>query len=409
MLLRISAATLVKERAARWWNESAVQARDALSQGDPRLALELVEHAGFTGGEQFAEQQFLAGFIALRFLKQPASALSHFRKLEAGVARPISKSRAIYWQGRALEAQGDTAAAVARYRMAAAYPETFYGQVALARTSTAPMLHLTETIVEAAPPSEIEAEPLIGEIKVLADLGQTASLRAFINRSVEAYPTPRHTKRLMIMLNEWGYPEIAVRLAKSLGYDGVPMPQFSHPVIAIPAYQGPGAAPDPALVHGLIRQETEFDAYAVSGAGARGLMQMMPASAKVAAKQAGLPYRPEALLSDVPYNMQLGMTEYRGHLDRYGGSLVLAAASYNAGPGNSRKWIAANGDPRTPGVDPIDWIELIPFGETRNYVQRVLENTQVYRARLAGKDAELRILPDLYAPRTPSMPVLAAN
>lgn len=408
ILLRISAGPLVKERAARWWNESAIQARDALTQGDPRMALALVEHAGFTSGEQFAEQQFLAGFIALRFLKQPASALSHFRKLEAGVARPISKSRAIYWQGRALEAQGDNAAALARYRAAGAYSETFYGQVALARTSASPMLHLTETIVEAAPPSEIEAEPLISEIKILADLGQTASLRAFINRSVEAYPAPRHTKRLMMMLNDWGYPEIAVRLAKSLGYDGVPMPQFSHPVIAIPAYQGPGAPPDPALVHGLIRQETEFDAYAVSSAGARGLMQMMPASAKVAAKQAGLPYRPEALLSDVPYNMQLGMTEYRVHLDRYGGSLVLAAASYNAGPNNARRWIATNGDPRTPGVDPIDWIELIPFGETRNYVQRVLENTQVYRARLAGKDAPLRILPDLYAPGTPSMPVLAA-
>ena len=409
MLLRIPAATLVKERAARWWNESAIQARDALTQGDPRMALDLVEHAGFTSGEQFAEQQFLAGFIALRFLKQPASALGHFRKLEAGVARPISKSRAIYWQGRALEAQGDTAAALARYRAAGAYSDTFYGQVALARTSTTPMLHLTETIVEAAPPSEIEAEPLIDEIKILADLGQTASLRAFINRSVEAYPAPRHTKRLMMMLGDWGYPEIAVRLAKSLGYDGVPMPQFSHPVIAIPAYQGPGAAPDPALVHGLIRQETEFDAYAVSSAGARGLMQMMPASAKTAARQAGLPYRPDALLSDVPYNMQLGMTEYRGHLDRYGGSLVLAAASYNAGPNNARRWVTANGDPRTPGVDPIDWIELIPFGETRNYVQRVLENTQVYRARLAGKDAALRILPDLYAPGAPSMPVLAAN
>lgn len=409
MLLRVPAASLVKERAARWWNESAIQARDALSKGDPRMALDLIEHAGFTSGDQFAEQQFLAGFVALRFLKQPASALSHFRKLETGVARPISKSRAIYWQGRALEAQGDNTAALARYRAAAAYPETFYGQMALSRTTSAPILHLTETIVDAAAPSEIEADALINEIKVLADLGQPASLRAFINRSVEAYPAPRHTKRLMMMLADWGYPEIAVRLAKSLGYDGVPMPQFSHPVIAIPAYQGPGAAPDPALVLGLIRQETEFDAFAVSSAGARGLMQMMPASAKVAAKQAGLPYRPDALLSDVPYNMQLGMTEYRGHLDRYGGSLVLAAASYNAGPNNARKWIAANGDPRTPGVDPIDWIELIPFGETRNYVQRVLENTQVYRARLAGKDTALRILPDLYAPGTPSMPVLAAN
>jgi len=138
-------------------------------------------------------------------------------------------------------------------------------------------------------------------------------------------------------------------------------------------------------------------------------MQMMPASAKTASKAANLAYRPEALLSDTSYNMQLGMTEYRGHLDRYSGSYVLAAASYNAGPNNARKWIAANGDPRNGGVDPIDWIEQIPFGETRNYVQRVLENTEVYRARLAGRDVPLRILSDLYAPLAPSMPVLATK
>jgi soluble lytic murein transglycosylase len=134
---------------------------------------------------------------------------------------------------------------------------------------------------------------------------------------------------------------------------------------------------------------------------------MMPASAKLAAKQAGLPYRPQALLSDANYNMQLGMTEYRGHLDRYGGSLVLAAASYNAGPNNVKKWLATYGDPRSG--DPIDWIEQIPFGETRNYVQRVLENVQVYRARLAGKEAPLKILNDLYAPNPPTMPVLTAK
>ena len=409
MLLRVPAAPMVRDRAARWWNETAIQARAALSGGNPRLALQLVQHAGFSSGDQNAEQHFLAGFIALRFLKEPAAALDHFRKLEAGVARPISKSRALYWQGRTLEAQGDTTAALSRYRAAAAWPETFYGQVALARTDATPMMQLSDTIVEAAAPSEVESDALMGEIKVLADLGQAASLRAFIDRTVEVYSSPRHIKRLMIMLNDWGYPEISVRLAKSMSYAGVPMPQFSHPVIALPRYVGPGEAPDPALVLGLIRQETEFDAYAISSAGARGLMQMMPASARVAAKQANLPYRPEALLSDTAYNMQLGMTEYRGHLDRYGGSLVLAAASYNAGPGNSRKWVAVHGDPRTSGVDPIDWLELIPFGETRNYVQRVLENTQVYRARLAGKAVALRILPDLYAPAAPSMPVLTAK
>jgi soluble lytic murein transglycosylase len=409
MLLRTPAATLVRDRAARWWNETAIQARAAFTSGNPRMALDLVRHAGFTSGNQFAEQEFLAGFIALHFLKEPAAALEHFRKLEAGVARPISKSRALYWQGRSLEARGDTAAALARYRAAAAYPDTFYGQVALARTDPAPVLRLTDTIVEAAPPSEVEASPLINEIKILADLGQASSLRSFVERHVETHSSPRHIKRLMMMLNDWGYPEIAVRLAKSLGYDGVAMPQFSYPVIALPAYVGPGSPPEAALVLALIRQETEFDAYAISSAGARGLMQMMPASAKVAAKQANLPYRPDALLGDTVYNMQLGMNEYRVHLDRYGGSLILAAASYNAGPGNSRKWVAAYGDPRTQAVDPIDWIEQIPFGETRNYVQRVLENAQVYRARLAGKDVPLRILPDLYAPQAPSVTALTAK
>jgi soluble lytic murein transglycosylase len=226
-----------------------------------------------------------------------------------------------------------------------------------------------------------------------------------VERDVAAYPSPRHVKRLMLLLNNWGYPEIAVRLAKGLSYDGVYLPAFTHPILPLPAYPGPGTAPDPALVLGLIRQETEFDSYAVSSAGARGLMQMMLTSAKIAARQAKLPYRPGALLSDPAYNMQLGMTECRGQLDRFDGSWVLAAAAYNAGPTNARRWLASNGDPRV--TDPIDWIEQIPFSETRNYVQRVLENTEVYRERLEGKAVPLRILADLYAPNAPAVSVLA--
>ncbi len=156
---------------------------------------------------------------------------------------------------------------------------------------------------------------------------------------------------------------------------------------------------------GLIRQETEFDAFAISSANARGLMQLVQASGRTAARASNLPWRPEALLSDTSYNMQLGMTEWRGYLDHYGGNWVLATAAYNAGPGNAAKWITRNGDPRTG--DPIDWIEQISFPETRNYVQRVLENTEVYRARLAGgREVPLRILSDLYGPDAPRMTVL---
>jgi soluble lytic murein transglycosylase len=258
--------------------------------------------------------------------------------------------------------------------------------------------------VEALSTTELDGDALMSEIKVLAELGQAGSLRLFVERDVAAYPSPGHIKRLMLLLNAWGYPEIAVRLAKGLSYDGVYLPSFTHPTIPLPAYPGPGDAPDPALVLGLIRQETEFDSYAVSGAGARGLMQMMLTSAKIAARQANLPYRPGALLSDPAYNMQLGMTECRGQLDRFNGSWVLAAAAYNAGATNVRRWLASNGDPRV--TDPLDWIEQIPFGETRNYVQRVLENTEVYRARLAGKDVPLKILADLYAPNPPAVQVL---
>ena len=405
LLLRTQAADLVKEHTSRWWGEVNVQARDALASADPKLAYDLVQHAGLTGGDQYAEQQFLAGFIALRFLKDPNSALAAFQKLDAAVSRPISKSRAKYWQGRSYEALGDTANAQAQYRLAAGYPETFYGQLALAHIQPAPGLRLNDSAVEALPQAELDGDALMSEIKVLADLGQAGSLRLFVERDVAAYPSAPHIKRLMLLLNGWGYPEIAVRLAKGLSYDGVYLPGFTYPTIPLPAYPGPGAAPDPALVLGLIRQETEFDAYAVSSAGARGLMQVMLNSAKMDARQAKLPYRPGALLSDPAYNMQLGMTECRAHLDRFDGSWVLAIAAYNAGPTNVRKWLASNGDPRA--TDPIDWIEQIPFAETRNYVERVLENVEVYRARLAGREMPLKILADLYAPNSPPASVLA--
>jgi soluble lytic murein transglycosylase len=192
-----------------------------------------------------------------------------------------------------------------------------------------------------------------------------------------------------------------VRIAKAKSYDGVLMLDYSHPVIPLPVYRGPGSAPEPALVLSLIRQETEFDPDSVSGPGAKGIMQMMPEAARKAAGEAGLAYRPNDLLSDPDYNMQLGMTELAGDLSRWGGSYVLAAASYNAGIHNAEKWVASNGDPRSS--DPLDWIEQIPFSETRNYVLRVIENAGIYRNRLAGRDLPLRIQADLSSPNPSSV------
>jgi soluble lytic murein transglycosylase len=406
-LLAIAPESLARDHTAHWWAEVNAQARDALKAGDPRQALALIDHAMLPKGDEYAEQQFLGGFINLRFLKDPSRALTYFRNLAAAVSRPISKSRAEYWQGRAYEALGDSASAYVHYRLAASYPETFYGQLAMAHTQSAPLLHMSDTAAPAAPKAEIENDPLMPAIKVLADLGLAGDLRLFADREAQAYPASPHLKQLLRSLVGWGYPEIALRLAKSASYAGTPMVEFAYPTLRLPAYTAPGTPPQPALVHALIRQETEFDPYAVSLAGARGLMQMMLPSAKKAAKDGGLPYRPGALLTDTAYNIQLGMIEYAGHLASWGGSNVLAAAAYNAGPSNVKKWLEANGDPRT-GADPVDWIEQIPFSETRNYVQRVLENLEVYRGRLAAKDLPLQIMTDVYAPLPPPGGLLSA-
>lgn len=391
----------------KWWGDANLTMRALIASNSCTAAHGVAADTGLTTGSAMAESEFLAGWVALRCLKNPALALAHFQRLEAGVSRPISKSRARYWQGRALEAKGDNARAIAAYRAAAQAPDSFYGQMALARIDPNPVVHINETAADTAGVADdFERDDLTKAIRVLADLGQENILRLFALRAYELHPEPKRAKYLMQTLTDLGFREIAVRVAKSASYAGTTFLTYLYPVIAIPSYVGPGTAPEPAIVLGLIRQETEFDPSAVSKAGARGIMQMMPESARLAASQAGLPYRFNDLTEDPNYTMQLGMTEFAGDLRSWNGSYVLAIAAYNAGPGNARKWVAAMGDPRTPGVDVIDWVELIPFNETRNYVQRVLENAQVYRGRLSGRDAPLRTVNDLYAPVAPPVTVL---
>ena len=403
MLLRIDPTGLARDHTQRWWNEVSVQARDALTAGDPKEAMALADHGEVPVGDQYVDQQFLSGFISLRYLRDPERALIYFQRLSKNVTRPISKSRGEYWEGRAYEAQGNPALAYDHYRLAAAYPETFYGQLAIARTETAPLLRLSETPVTPIARSEVESDPLMPQMRVLADLDQITWLRLFAEREAEVYSSPPHLKAFLETLTSWGYRQIAVRMAKEASYSGVWMLNYAFPTIALPPYRASGASPQPALILALIRQETEFDPEAVSSAGAMGMMQVMLSAAKGSAKTAGLPYRPGDLLIDPQYNIQLGMVQFGNVYARAEGSLVLAIASYNAGPGNVRKWLTANGDPRDGKLDALDWVENIPFGETRNYVERVLENMEVYKNRLAGRDMPLTIMADLYAPATPPM------
>jgi soluble lytic murein transglycosylase len=400
----------VRNHPTRWWTEANLVARALVQSGDYRAAYGVVSDTGLATGSEFSESEFMAGWIALRFLKAPFQALPHFKKLEAGVSRPISLARARYWSGRCYEAASDLSNAFAQYKLAAQAPESFYGQIALARIDPTPILHVSDLQVDTnGLHDDFEKDELVRAVRVLADLGQENIVRIFALREQELHPDAPRVKILAQTLVDLGFREVAVRVAKTASYAGIPLLAYTHPIIPLPPYPGPGMAPEAAYILGLIRQETEFDPDSVSHAGARGMMQLMPSSARVDANRAGLPWRPNDLTGDANYNIQLGMAEFQGDLTDWNGSLVLAIASYNAGMGNVRKWLAANGDPRSPATDTIDWIESIPFSETRNYVQRVLENAQIYRNRLSGRDQPLRILPDLYAPSAPAVKPLAAS
>ena len=402
LLVKAPTREMAKIDPEHWWGELNLAARQAMKDGSYNTAYRLVSDTGLSEGTDFAEAEFMAGWIALRFLHAPEKALSHFRNLAGGVSRPISLGRAYYWAGRAHEAQGDAATAVREYRKAAENPETFYGQLALTRLEPAPRLHLKESPADAARArADYETTDLTHAIGVLADLGEEGLLRLFAVHDVEVHPDAGYVTLLAGDLVRMGFPDIALRVAKTAGYEGINLLAYSHPLIPLPQYRGPGTQPEHALVLGLIRQETEFNSDAVSSVGALGIMQLMPRTARRMAQLARLPYRHSDLKTNAHYNMQLGMTELSTDLGDWGGSYILAAAAYNAGAGNVKKWIATYGDPRSPSVDPIDWIEQIPFSETRNYVQRVIENTEVYRSRLTGRSEPLRILADLYRPNAP--------
>src|SRR5579871_2706547 len=409
LLDRIPAVEAARWSPSHWWNQMSLIARTALKAGFPHEAYRFAAGAQLPrDASEYPDGEFLAGWIALRRLDEPRVALVHFKNLAELATHPISRSRAHYWLGRAYEAAGDLASAHLEYRAAAEYPAMFYGQLALARIEPNPVLHLVATPADAdAVRAGYTREEMTSAIHALADLGLETALREFAAHDVELYPGAAHMKALAEDLVRMGYREVAVRIAKQASYNGTFLPDISHPIIAVPRYTGPGIPPEVPLVLAIIRQETEFDPDAVSAAGARGIMQVMPASAQHLARLCGVDYRVSALTGDPQYDMELGMTELSGDLAEWGGSYVLAAAAYNAGRGNARKWIGDIGDPRNPLSDPVDWIEQIPFSETRNYVQRVLENTEVYRNRVTGHGEPLEIMRDLYRPVGP--PAVSGN
>lgn len=378
-LLAPSPAELIRPDA--WWEERAILARRALEQGEISRAYRLARNHRLTAGADWAEAEWLAGWIALRFLDDRAVALRHFAGLYAGVRFPVSLARAAYWAGRAAEAAADQAQAQDWYARAAEHVTTYYGQLAAQKLPAAARPSLTPPpAADAGARAAFDASEIVRLIRQLAALGEGDRLGVFFSAAVDSATDASTPTLLVALAHEVGRPEFAVAAGKRATRQGIAYLPGAYPRPDL----GPADRLEPELRLALIRQESAFDADAVSPAGARGLMQLMPATARDVARREGVRYVRDLLTESPAYNLQLGSAYLADLVTAQQGSYILALAAYNAGPTRARGWVRAFGDPRDPAVDVIDWIESIPLSETRDYVQRVMENLQIYRMSANG-------------------------
>ena len=377
-------------RPAAWGAHRERLARGLMQDGRAADAYRVAaRHHIAGGGEDAAALEWLAGYVALRFLDRPADAAAHFRAFDAGVASPISKGRAGYWLGRALEAAGDAEGAADAYAEGARWQTSFYGQLAAERAGLPADPRLTGN--EAFPPlsgtSFADSTVLAAGLR-LAAIGQRDLAERFLAHLAESLPRTEIGTLIDLVLDDLGDPHVALLVAKRAAQAGHELHRGYFPVTDLAGAAGPVS---PALALAIARRESEFDPVVVSSAGAAGLMQVMPGTAQDMARLLGLPFRQADLTRDAAYNARLG-TAYLGELERmFGLSPILVSAAYNAGPSRARAWRRDLGDPSDPAVDVVDWIEDIPFTETRNYVMRVAESLLPYQARLTGEPVAMRL------------------
>ena len=373
-----------------WWIERRLLARKMLDAGEHRTAYLIARDAALPARDIYkTEQEFTAGWIALRFLNDPSTAAQHFARIGVGSVNPTALARAGYWQGRAAEAAGRAQEARAAYTRAAEQSTSYYGQLARAK------LGLPQIDLNGAPRGRgaerlevVRAAQLLYElgereiaIPMLADAGENGDPDALVGLGELA---ARYSDARGMLL-----------MGKAALNRGLPFDHYAYPVNGIPSFQPIGPEVEKSVVYAIARQESAFNQAVVSPAQAYGLMQVTPDAGRYVSKRAGVGFDLARMKTDPVYNAALGAAELGGLLEDYRGSYILTFAAYNAGRGSVKKWIERYGDPRDPKVDAVDWVEQIPFSETRNYVQRIMENLQVYRARFGG-GTRLQIEADLH-------------
>ena len=374
-----------------WWVERRIVARKLMDAGDSRTAYALASAHSAAMLDKRIEAEFHAGWIALRFSGDLAAAERHFAKAGEIAETPISVARAAYWQGRAAEALGKADEAKTFYERAAAQPIAYYGQLAGARLGRGSLPLRRAASLDPAARTAFENRLFVRTLRLLSAAAmRDLSLPLYID-AAKSLKSEAEINALGDVAVEMKDARALVALGKVATQRGLALDVHAFPTLGIPDYEASAAVPvvEKAMVFAIARQESQFDPRAQSGVGARGLMQMMPMTAQRTAKRVSAAFEVGRLTSDPAYNARLGHAHLGELMEDWRGSYILAFAAYNAGGGNVKKWVDAYGDPRKPGVDPIDWVERIPFTETRNYVQRVMENLQVYRYRLDERSALL--------------------
>jgi soluble lytic murein transglycosylase len=381
LTLEAAPETMALQDTDEWWRERRILARKLLDLGKFQTAYEVVRDAGLPASENYrADFHFTSGWIALRYLNDPATARAHFAHVDDGSTNPIVLARANYWRGRAAEAIGDSDAMRAGYKAAARHTTAYYGQ--LARAKLGLERNELRTPLPADPASgPAPSDEIVRAADMLYTVGERDVVVSFAVDLAEQCGEVATLAALGELTGRRNDARAMLELGKTALARGLAVDHYAFPTIGIPQHSPIGPEIERSVIYSVARTESAFDQRDKSLANAVGLMQVTPEAGRDTAKRFGVAYDWDRMVSDPVYNTQMGAAELSALLKEYSGSHIMTFAGYNAGRGRVRDWVKAYGDPRDPNVDPIDWVERIPFAETRNYVQRVMENLLVYRVR----------------------------
>jgi len=411
-VMAASPDTMAEQDTDQWWRERRTLARKLLDQGKFLTAYQVVQPAALPANEYYrSDYYFMCGWIALRYLDEPVSAREYFSHIQEGQTNPTVLSRAHYWQGRAAEALGDTDGARASYEAAARYPTAYYGQLAHARLGRdKDRIELRTPSPALASAGAPAADERVRAADMLYEIGERDVVLYFATDLGEQSKDVGLLEALGDLTSRRNDARAMLQIGKPALGRGLPLDHFAFPTIGIPPHKQIAPEIEHGMIYSVARTESAFDQRDKSHAMAVGLMQVTPEAGKDTAKRFGIKYDWQRMVSDPVYNTQMGAGELSALLSEYKGSHIMTFAGYNAGRGRVRDWLKAYGDPRDPKVDAVDWVERIPFSETRNYVQRVIENLAVYRVRFeSGTAVAAKNEQRVVTKETNAAPATAAN